>query len=219
MTRVLTAVVIGRIVVVIVCGCLWSACFNSIRRFCVCVQVTTTVHNIIVGKLWIDNHGEMEIVNHGTGDRCTVKFIPYSYFSRETPKRVSDSDSSSSDKTHDTLVPSLILLFSVQVTGLVKDKTGHIHYVVQGTWDKHIDMLKVTKVGALLTFDNAGLRMLLQSVCWEEGMRILSLSLSLFSLFSPSFISLYFSAAATATRPNWRPRLPSDCGQSIRHSQ
>lgn len=47
------------------------------------------MHNIIVGKLWIDNHGDMEIVNHGTGDKCVVKFFPYSYFSRETPRKVS----------------------------------------------------------------------------------------------------------------------------------
>ncbi|KAK6035852.1 hypothetical protein COOONC_26644 [Cooperia oncophora] len=51
-------------------------------------KITTTVHNIIVGKLWIDNHGDMEIINHGTGDKCVVKFFPYSYFSREAPRKV-----------------------------------------------------------------------------------------------------------------------------------
>lgn len=51
-------------------------------------KVSTTVHNMIVGKLWLDNHGEMEIVNHKTGDKCCLKFIPYSYFSREIPKKV-----------------------------------------------------------------------------------------------------------------------------------
>lgn len=51
-------------------------------------KVSTTVHNMIVGKLWLDNHGEMEIVNHQTGDKCCLKFVPYSYFSRETPKKV-----------------------------------------------------------------------------------------------------------------------------------
>lgn len=56
-------------------------------------KVTTTVHNIIVGKLWIDNHGDLNIVNHSTGDQCHLKFIPYSYFSRETPRKVSFSKS------------------------------------------------------------------------------------------------------------------------------
>lgn len=51
-------------------------------------KVTTTVHNIIVGRLWIDNHGDMNIVNQTTGDQCHLKFIPYSYFSREVPRKV-----------------------------------------------------------------------------------------------------------------------------------
>jgi len=51
-------------------------------------KVTTTVHNIIVGKLWVDNHGEMDIVNHQTGDRCHLKYSAYSYFARETPRKV-----------------------------------------------------------------------------------------------------------------------------------
>lgn len=51
-------------------------------------KVTTTVHNIIVGKLWVDNHGEMDVINHKNGDSCHLKFSAYSYFSRETPRKV-----------------------------------------------------------------------------------------------------------------------------------
>lgn len=51
-------------------------------------KITTTVHNIIVGKLWIDNHGEMQIENHYTGDKCILKFHAYSYFSSEKPRKV-----------------------------------------------------------------------------------------------------------------------------------
>jgi len=51
-------------------------------------KVTTTVHNIIVGKLWVDHHGEMDIKNHKTGDNCHLKYYPYSYFSREKPRKV-----------------------------------------------------------------------------------------------------------------------------------
>ena len=54
-------------------------------------KVTTTVHNIIVGKLWVDQSGEMDITNHVTGDKCHLKFIPYSYFSRETQRKVSEA--------------------------------------------------------------------------------------------------------------------------------
>nr|XP_014354312.1 PREDICTED: oxysterol-binding protein 1 [Latimeria chalumnae] len=54
-------------------------------------KVTTTVHNIIVGKLWIDQSGEIDIVNHKTGDQCHLKFAPYSYFSRDVARKVSVS--------------------------------------------------------------------------------------------------------------------------------
>ena len=50
--------------------------------------MTTTVNNIIVGRLWVDNHGEMDIKNHTTGDNCHLKFFAYSYFSREVPRKV-----------------------------------------------------------------------------------------------------------------------------------
>ncbi|KAI6187909.1 Oxysterol-binding protein [Aphelenchoides besseyi] len=81
-------------------------------------KITTTVHNIIVGKLWIDNHGETMIENHTTGDKCQLKFHAYSYFS--------------SDKGH-------------KVNGVVKDKKGVARRVVQGQWDKSMEMAKVTK--------------------------------------------------------------------------
>ncbi|KAK2184490.1 hypothetical protein NP493_265g03057 [Ridgeia piscesae] len=81
-------------------------------------KVTTTVHNIIVGRLWVDNHGEMEIVNHKNGDKCHMKYMPYSYFSRETPRKV---------------------------TGVVTDKDGKERWVIQGTWDEKIEGAPVIK--------------------------------------------------------------------------
>jgi hypothetical protein len=44
--------------------------------------------------LWVDNHGEMDIINHTTDDKCHLKFIPYSYFSRDVPRKVSTSQPS-----------------------------------------------------------------------------------------------------------------------------
>ncbi|XP_078681387.1 oxysterol-binding protein 1-like isoform X2 [Branchiostoma floridae x Branchiostoma belcheri] len=81
-------------------------------------KVTSIVHNIIVGKLWIDQSGEMDIVNHKTGDKCHLVYTPYSYFSRETPRKV---------------------------TGVVTDKEGQAHYVLSGTWDKKIEYAKIVK--------------------------------------------------------------------------
>ncbi|CAB3401964.1 unnamed protein product [Caenorhabditis bovis] len=79
-------------------------------------KITTTVHNIIVGTLWIDNHGDMVITNHGTKEKCVLRFIPHSYFSRETPRKV---------------------------YGIVQNAQGVPVFVVQGTWDKYIDMYRV----------------------------------------------------------------------------
>lgn len=59
-------------------------------------KVATTVHNIIVGRLWVDNHGDMDIVNHNTNDRCHLKYMAYSYFSREAPRKVFSSAHSNS---------------------------------------------------------------------------------------------------------------------------
>ena len=37
-------------------------------------KVTTCVNNLIVGKLWIDHYGDMEIINHSTNESCTLTF-------------------------------------------------------------------------------------------------------------------------------------------------
>lgn len=52
-------------------------------------KVTTTVHNIIVGKLWVDHHGDMEIIGEQSskGFKCHLKFLPYSYFTRDSQRR------------------------------------------------------------------------------------------------------------------------------------
>ncbi|XP_019871821.2 oxysterol-binding protein 1 isoform X2 [Aethina tumida] len=78
-------------------------------------KVTTTVHNIIVGKLWVDQHGDMEITGRGgaSGIKCHLKFIPYSYFSRDTQRRVK---------------------------GVVLDKSDHVKWVINGTWDDHVEI-------------------------------------------------------------------------------
>ncbi|XP_026475053.1 oxysterol-binding protein 1 isoform X2 [Ctenocephalides felis] len=81
-------------------------------------KVTTTVHNIIVGKLWVDQHGDMEIVgqNNASGVTCHLKYIPYSYFTRDTQRKVK---------------------------GVVVDNSGQVSWVVNGTWDCKIEIAKV----------------------------------------------------------------------------
>jgi len=44
--------------------------------------VRTCVHNVIVGKLWLDHYGEVDIVNKTTGERARLKMKPCGWFSR-----------------------------------------------------------------------------------------------------------------------------------------
>ncbi|ELK31532.1 Oxysterol-binding protein 2 [Myotis davidii] len=79
---------------------------------------TSTVHNIIVGKLWIDQTGDIEIVNHKTKDRCQLKFLPYSYFSKEAARKV---------------------------TGVVSDGQGKAHYALSGSWDEQMECARIVQ--------------------------------------------------------------------------
>ncbi|XP_052751853.1 oxysterol-binding protein 2 isoform X2 [Galleria mellonella] len=83
-------------------------------------QVMTTVHNIIVGKLWMDNHGDMDIVGEAgpaTGYVAHLKYQPYSYFSKDTQRKV---------------------------TGVIKDPQGVPRYVLQGHWDDRVEVAPVS---------------------------------------------------------------------------
>ncbi|CAL1616554.1 unnamed protein product [Knipowitschia caucasica] len=90
--------------------------FHSSGNHYVWRKVTSTVHNIIVGKLWIDQSGDIGIVNHRTKDSCQLKFSPYSYFSRDIPRKV---------------------------TGVVSDSSGQAHYILSGTWDDQMESAKI----------------------------------------------------------------------------
>ncbi|XP_072294259.1 oxysterol-binding protein-related protein 1-like isoform X1 [Eucyclogobius newberryi] len=47
---------------------------------------TCCVHNIIVGQLWIEQYGNVEITNHKTGERCILNFKPCGLFGKELHK-------------------------------------------------------------------------------------------------------------------------------------
>ncbi|EDQ92562.1 uncharacterized protein MONBRDRAFT_17243 [Monosiga brevicollis MX1] len=74
-------------------------------------KVSTTIHNIIVGKLWLENAGKMLVTNHTTGVVCELDYKPYSFFSSAEPRTV---------------------------VGQVKDVSGKVHLTLNGTWDKQI---------------------------------------------------------------------------------
>jgi len=78
-------------------------------------KVKTIVHNIVIGKLWIDQVGEMEVINHRTGDKCHLKYEPYSYFAGVAKK----------------------------VHGTVMNKDEKVEWVLNGTWDVKLEGAKV----------------------------------------------------------------------------
>ncbi|TRY94399.1 hypothetical protein DNTS_027940 [Danionella cerebrum] len=47
---------------------------------------TCCVHNIIVGQLWIEQYGNMEVINHRTGEKCCLSFKPCGLFGKELHK-------------------------------------------------------------------------------------------------------------------------------------
>ncbi|XP_061760015.1 oxysterol-binding protein-related protein 2-like [Nerophis ophidion] len=57
------------------------------------------VHNVILGKLWIEQYGTVEIVNHSTGDKCVLNFKPCGMFGKELHK-VEGHIQDSSKKKH-----------------------------------------------------------------------------------------------------------------------
>uniref|UniRef100_A0A8C1IG64 Oxysterol-binding protein n=1 Tax=Cyprinus carpio TaxID=7962 RepID=A0A8C1IG64_CYPCA len=90
--------------------------FHTSGNHYVWSKVTSTVHNIIVGKLWIDQSGDIIIMNHRNKDKCHLKFSPYSYFSRDVPRKV---------------------------TGVVMDGEACTHYILSGTWDDKMESAKI----------------------------------------------------------------------------
>uniref|UniRef100_A0A8C6UKQ8 Oxysterol binding protein like 1A n=1 Tax=Neogobius melanostomus TaxID=47308 RepID=A0A8C6UKQ8_9GOBI len=47
---------------------------------------TCCVHNIIVGQLWIEQYGSVEVINHKTGERCSMTFKSCGLFGKELHK-------------------------------------------------------------------------------------------------------------------------------------
>ncbi|CAH8533338.1 unnamed protein product [Schistosoma rodhaini] len=80
-------------------------------------KVTTVVHNLIVGTIWIDNYGDVTIENHKTGYSCNLQFIAHSYFNRGQSRRI---------------------------TGFVKNSTGLPVAVIQGTWDSYLEYQRLS---------------------------------------------------------------------------
>ncbi|XP_066090871.1 oxysterol-binding protein-related protein 2 [Saccopteryx bilineata] len=67
---------------------------------------TCCVHNVIIGKLWIEQYGTVEILNHRTGDKCVLHFKPCGLFGKELHK----------------------------VEGYIQDKSKKKLFIIYGKW-------------------------------------------------------------------------------------
>ncbi|CAH0595420.1 unnamed protein product [Chrysodeixis includens] len=117
-----------------------SAMFPSSGNKYTWRKVTTTVHNIIVGKLWVDNHGDMDIVGEAgpaAGYVAHLKYLPYGYFSKDTQRKV---------------------------TGVINDPQGVPRYVLQGHWDSRVEVAPVTSTSA----DNTVCKTGKFTLAWER---------------------------------------------------
>eukprot|EP00052_Salpingoeca_macrocollata_P013271 m.103634 g.103634 ORF g.103634 m.103634 type:complete len:476 (-) comp18844_c0_seq3:87-1514(-) len=72
------------------------------------VKPQTTVHNLIFGKVWVDQEGVMDVVNHATGEKCVVHWFPYSSVGKNFTRLYAE----------------------------VFDEHGAIRYTMNGGWDK-----------------------------------------------------------------------------------
>eukprot|EP00117_Sycon_ciliatum_P008400 scpid57140/ scgid11115/ Oxysterol-binding protein 2; Oxysterol-binding protein-related protein 4 len=83
----------------------------------------TTIHNIMIGRLWLDHEGEVVVQNHTTGERASVSFQSYKSVSQKF-KRLS---------------------------GRVKDATGTDRIILEGNWQDGMKCYPVGKPDQPLT--------------------------------------------------------------------
>ena len=81
-------------------------------------KVTTSVHNIIVGQLWVEHYGTLEVRNESTGESCRLRFGKQSDWDR--------SDSNEGGK---------------EVMGDVVDSDGALFATVTGHWHDQLDIV------------------------------------------------------------------------------
>ncbi|GJD11159.1 Oxysterol-binding protein 1 [Galdieria sulphuraria] len=71
-------------------------------------KATTCVHNILIGRVWIDNYGEMVLKNHTTGDYAIIKLRKTGW--------LSDMKNFG------------------EVRGIIYDRSGNVQKRMSGTW-------------------------------------------------------------------------------------
>ncbi|XP_078375403.1 oxysterol-binding protein 1-like isoform X2 [Oculina patagonica] len=72
----------------------------------------TTIHNILVGGLYVDQEGDVVVTNHFTKEKCILHFQPV--------RKVQDNFR--------------------RLTGEVRDAEGHVNFHVVGAWDTGLEL-------------------------------------------------------------------------------
>lgn len=47
------------------------------------------VHNVVVGKMWLEHYGDIDITNLTTGERCVVEFPKAGFFADKPETKIS----------------------------------------------------------------------------------------------------------------------------------
>lgn len=105
-------------------------------------EVGSTAQGLTTDHPCSHQSGDIEIVNHKTKDRCQLKFVPYSYFSKEAARKVTGSRSPEPRRARSG-VCAYVSCPRPQVTGVVSDSQGKAHYVLSGSWDEQMECSKI----------------------------------------------------------------------------
>jgi hypothetical protein len=89
--------------------------------------VPTFVRNVLLGKFWVENIGDVVIRSHQQNITCNLKFLAQTYFS---PKSLN------------------------VVNGYISDCEGKVHYLIDGTWTEKIELSKVCNPGPISCKDD-----------------------------------------------------------------
>jgi len=82
-------------------------------------HLETCAHNVIIGSMWVDHYGEIQLVNHTTGDKCILKATKCGWLGSGR----------------------------YEVNADIFDKQGKLRMKVHGKWTEGLYTTKVTKEG------------------------------------------------------------------------
>jgi flagellum-specific peptidoglycan hydrolase FlgJ len=72
----------------------------------------TRIHNLLLGKMWMEHHGHLNVSNLKNGDSCSIKFKKCSFFGNTCIKKIE---------------------------GAIKDKDDNIVLQFNGEWDQYVE--------------------------------------------------------------------------------